>query len=50
MQVYALGINHHTAPLDIREQVAFDPARLVQALHDLLRGRPVREAAILFNL
>ncbi|MEW6164049.1 MAG: glutamyl-tRNA reductase [Pseudomonadota bacterium] len=47
MQVYALGINHHTAPLDIREQVAFDPARLVQALHDLLRGRPVREAAIL---
>ncbi|MDP1653338.1 MAG: glutamyl-tRNA reductase [Rhodocyclaceae bacterium] len=47
MQVYALGINHHTAPLDIREQVAFDPARLVQALHDLLRGRLVHEAAIL---
>lgn len=47
MQVYALGINHHTAPLDIREQVAFDPARLAQALHDLLRARPVREAAIL---
>ncbi len=47
MQVYALGINHHTAPLDIREQVAFDPARLAQALHDLLRGRPVCEAAIL---
>ncbi len=47
MQVYALGINHHTAPLDIREQVAFDPTRLVQALHDLLRGGPVREAAIL---
>lgn len=47
MQVYALGINHHTAPLDIREQVAFDPARLSQALTDLLRARPVREAAIL---
>jgi len=47
VQVYALGINHHTAPLDIRAQVAFDPARLGQALHDLLRGRPVREAAIL---
>jgi len=47
VQVYALGINHHTAPLDIREQVAFDPTRLGQALHDLLRGRPVREAAIL---
>ncbi len=47
MQVYALGINHHTAPLDIREQVAFDPAKLSLALHDLLRARPVREAAIL---
>ncbi len=47
MQVFALGINHHTAPLDIREQVAFDPAHLTQALHDLLRERPVREAAIL---
>ncbi|MFN4148299.1 MAG: glutamyl-tRNA reductase, partial [Rhodocyclaceae bacterium] len=47
MQVYALGINHHTAPLEIREQVAFAPTRLTQALHDLLRGRPVREAAIL---
>jgi glutamyl-tRNA reductase len=47
VQVFALGINHHTAPLDIREQVAFDPAQLAQALHDLVRGRPVREAAIL---
>jgi len=47
VQVFTLGINHHTAPLDIREQVAFDPKRLTQALHDLLRGRPVREAAIL---
>jgi glutamyl-tRNA reductase len=47
VQVFTLGINHHTAPLAIREQVAFDPKRLTQALHDLLRGRPVREAAIL---
>jgi len=47
VQVFALGINHHTAPLDIREQVAFDPTQLGQALHDLLHGRPVREAAIL---
>lgn len=47
MQVYALGINHHTAPLDIRAQVAFDQTRLGTALRDLLCGRPVREAAIL---
>ena len=32
MQLFALGLNHHTAPLAIREQVAFRPERLVQAL------------------
>ena len=47
MQLFALGINHHTAPLAVREQVAFDPLRLPLALHDLLRAKPVREAAIL---
>lgn len=47
MQLFALGINHHTAPLAVREQVAFDPSRLGQALHDLLRGNTVSEAAIL---
>ncbi|MDP2794201.1 MAG: glutamyl-tRNA reductase [Sulfurisoma sp.] len=47
MQLFALGINHHTAPLAMREQLAFDPMRLQQALHDLLRVKPVREAAIL---
>ncbi|WIM06871.1 MAG: glutamyl-tRNA reductase [Candidatus Nitricoxidivorans perseverans] len=47
MQLFALGINHHTAPLAVREQLAFDPLRLPMALHDLLRAKPVREAAIL---
>jgi glutamyl-tRNA reductase len=47
MQLFALGINHHTAPLAVREQVAFDLGRLPLALHDLLRAKPVREAAIL---
>lgn len=47
MQLFALGINHHTAPLAVREQLAFDPARLGAALHDLLRAKQVREAAIL---
>ncbi|QDX81695.1 glutamyl-tRNA reductase [Denitratisoma sp. DHT3] len=47
MQVFALGLNHHTAPLAVRERVAFDLARLPQALHDLLRAKPVQEAAIL---
>ena len=47
MQLFAFGINHHTAPLSVREQVAIDPMQLPLALHDLLRAKPVREAAIL---
>ncbi|MDX9701204.1 MAG: glutamyl-tRNA reductase [Rhodocyclaceae bacterium] len=47
MQLYALGLNHHTAPLSIREKVAFQPERLDHALHDLTQGNSVREAAIL---
>jgi len=47
MQLYALGLNHHTAPLTIRERVAFQPEHIDSALHDLTRERRVREAAIL---
>ncbi len=47
VQLYALGLNHHTAPLAVRERVAFDPLRLPQALVELTHGREVREAAIL---
>lgn len=47
MRLFALGINHHTAPLSVREQVAFDMARLPAALHDLLQKDAAREAAIL---
>ena len=47
MQLYTLGINHHTAPLAVRERLAFDPSRMGQALQDLLRVESVREAAIL---
>ncbi len=47
MQLYALGLNHHTAPLTIRERLTFQPERIDGALHDLTRDRSVREAAIL---
>ena len=47
MQLYALGLNHHTAPLAIRERVAFQPELLGDALHDLTNAGRVREAAIL---
>ena len=47
MQVFALGLNHVTAPLAVREQVAFDLIGLPRALQDLLRRDGLREAAIL---
>ncbi|MGD2141100.1 MAG: glutamyl-tRNA reductase [Burkholderiales bacterium] len=45
-QLFAFGINHNTAPLEVREQVAFEPARLDTALRNLVTHEPVREAAI----
>jgi glutamyl-tRNA reductase len=46
-QLFTLGINHQTAPLAIREKVAFHAETLQQALKALLRQGPVNEAAIL---
>jgi glutamyl-tRNA reductase len=45
--IFTLGLNHHSAPLAIRERVAFGADKLPQALADLTRSRPVREVAIL---
>lgn len=47
MQLFAFGINHQTAPLEVRERVAFNAEGLPQALRDLVDHEPVREAAII---
>jgi glutamyl-tRNA reductase len=47
MQLHALGLNHHTAPLAIRERMVFEPGAVGSALRDLTNGPAVREAAIL---
>ena len=47
MPLYALGLNHSTAPLKVRELVAFQIDTLGAALRDLLGQRKVKEAAIL---
>src|SRR6266568_4146502 len=47
MQLFTLGLNHQTAPLAIRERVAFHAERLRSALAELTLREPVREAAIL---
>lgn len=47
MTLLALGINHKTAAIDVREQVAFTPSQLEEALLGLKRLPEVREAAVL---
>jgi glutamyl-tRNA reductase len=47
MAFLALGINHKTASVDVRERVAFTPEQLVEALQQLCRLTRSREAAIL---
>ncbi|MDW8324420.1 MAG: glutamyl-tRNA reductase [Burkholderiales bacterium] len=47
MQLLACGVNHHTAPVAIRERVAFPPEVLPRALTDVTGRRIAREAAIL---
>ncbi len=47
MSLYALGLNHATAPLNVREVVAFQADALGAALRDLVGSPKVKEAAIL---
>ncbi|HYQ37439.1 MAG TPA: glutamyl-tRNA reductase [Pseudomonas sp.] len=47
MAFLALGINHKTASVAVRERVAFGPEQLVDALQQLCRVTPCHEAAIL---
>ncbi|HET9113651.1 MAG TPA: glutamyl-tRNA reductase [Burkholderiales bacterium] len=47
MQLLAFGINHQTAPLNIRERVAFHAERMEAALRDFIKTGTVKEAAIL---
>lgn len=46
MNLVVLGLNHQTAPLAIRERLAFTPAELPEALESLTAVRGIFEAAI----
>jgi len=46
MSLIAIGLNHHTAPVDVRELVSIDEARLHDALTNLKQVEAVQEAAI----
>jgi len=48
MGIIALGINHKTAPVAVRERVSFDPATMPDVLQQLLQTlTPVTEVSIL---
>ncbi len=47
MSLLAVGINHKTAPVDIRERVAFAPDLLASAMQDLASCQTVSEVAII---
>ena len=46
MPIVACGINHKTAPVALREKVAFLPEKLSLYLQDLVTNENVREALI----
>ena len=47
MTLFVLGINHVSAPLELREQVVFAPDTITVALQHLIRSVDIAEAAIL---
>lgn len=47
MSLITLGINHKTAPLELRERLAFTPQSLPEALLSLKKLRHIEEASIL---
>jgi glutamyl-tRNA reductase len=47
MNLTLLGINHRTAPVEVRERMNFPEPRLVQAVSDLVHRAGIREVMIL---
>lgn len=46
MPLHALGINHRSAPLEVREKLAFPPERQADALAELLAQPGIAEAVL----
>lgn len=47
MKLWLTGLNHRTAPVAVRERLAFSEAELPQAMSELLASPGIREAMIL---
>lgn len=46
MSIVVIGLNHRTAPVEVRERVVFDATRLPEALHHLCARPGVQEGLI----
>ena len=46
MSLVVVGINHRTAPVEVRERVVFEPARIPDALQQLRQVPDVHETVI----
>ncbi len=47
MKLFVLGVNHETAPIDIREKVSFTAERIQNAIADLKQRHLIQECIIL---
>ena len=47
MKLSLTGLNHNTAPVEVRERLAFQPALLASAVHELCHTPGVQESVIL---
>ncbi|MEM9346004.1 MAG: glutamyl-tRNA reductase [Planctomycetota bacterium] len=47
MRLLMLGFNHRTAPLELREALAFDPGQAASAIRELRQAYPASECALI---
>jgi glutamyl-tRNA reductase len=47
MRLEAIGLNHRTSPLEVRDRAAMSPERLREALHDVMKRGSVEGVVIL---
>ena len=47
MPILTYGINHKSAPLEIREKIAYNPMRAAETLRELLHKKSVNEAVLI---
>ena len=46
MNLVLVGLNHRTAPVEVRERLSFDESRLTTALAELIHREGILEALI----